>query len=123
MARRAGRARDREDLSSDVGATIQLLRGCTLMRATTLAAVVFASLAAAMALLQAPSDSDMFWQLASGDWTLDHGQILDRDLWSFTVNGTSYSVGAWLGQVVLALVYRGAGCLGIDILRALLVGI
>src|SRR5207247_1697759 len=97
--------------------------GCTLMRATTLAAVVLASLAAAMALLQAPSDSDMFWQLASGDWTLDHGQILDRDLWSFTVNGTSYSVGAWLGQVVLALVYRGAGWLGIDVLRALLVGV
>ena len=93
------------------------------MRATTLAAIVFASLAAAMALLQAPSDSDMFWQLASGDWTLDHGQILDRDLWSFTANGTQYSVGAWLGQVVLALVYRSSGWLGIDVLRALLVGV
>jgi hypothetical protein len=93
------------------------------MRATTLTAFVFASLAAAMALLQAPSDSDMFWQLSSGEWTLDHGQILDRDLWSFTVNGTGYSVGAWLGQVVLALVYRGAGWLGIDVLRAVLVGV
>ena len=94
-----------------------------MIRATTLTALVFASLAAAMALLLAPSDSDMFWQLASGDWTLDHGQILDRDLWSFTVNGTPYSVGAWLGQVALALVYRGGGWLGIEVLRALLVGV
>jgi hypothetical protein len=93
------------------------------MRGTTLAAVVFASLAAAMALLQAPSDSDMFWHLASGDWMLDHGQILDRDVWSFTANGMQYSVGEWLGQVVLALVYRGAGWVGIDVLRALLVGV
>ena len=93
------------------------------MRATTIAAVVFASLAAAMALLQAPSDSDMFWQLASGDWTLDHGQIVDRDLWSFTVSGTPYTVGAWLGQVVLALGYRSGGWLGIDVFRALCVGV
>ncbi|OLC56990.1 MAG: hypothetical protein AUH85_04490 [Chloroflexi bacterium 13_1_40CM_4_68_4] len=99
------------------------MRGGALMRGTTLAALVFASLAAAMALLQAPSDSDMFWQLASGDWMLDHGQILDRDVWSFTVSGTQYSVGAWLGQVVLALVYRSAGWVGIDVLRALFVGI
>jgi hypothetical protein len=93
------------------------------MRGTTLAAVVFASLAAAMALLQAPSDSDMFWHLASGDWMLDHGQILGRDVWSFTANGTQYSVGEWLGQVVLALVYRSAGWVGIDVVRALLVGV
>lgn len=93
------------------------------MRATTLTALVLASLAAAFALLQAPADSDMFWQLSSGEWMLDHGRLLDHDIWSFTRDGTPYSVGAWLGELVMAVAYRAAGWLGIDVLRALLVGI
>ena len=93
------------------------------MRATTLAALFFAALAAAIALLQAPSDSDLFWHLQTGEWTLDHGQVLDHDIWSFTREGTAYSVGSWLGDVVIALAYRAAGWLGIEALRAALVGI
>ena len=93
------------------------------MRATTLTALFLATLAAALALLQAPGDSDMFWQLSSGEWMLDHRALLDRDIWSFTRDGTAYSVGAWLGQVALALAYRAGGWLGIDVLRAALVGI
>ncbi|MEK7861972.1 MAG: hypothetical protein AAB295_01750 [Chloroflexota bacterium] len=92
------------------------------MRGTTFTAMMFAATAAAFALLQAPSDSDLFWHLQSGEWMLDHGQILDRDLWSFTRTGTSYTVGAWLGQVVLAVVYRMGDWVGIDLLRAALVG-
>ena len=94
-----------------------------MMRATTLAALFFAALAAALAMLQAPSDSDLFWHLSTGEWTLDHGQVLDRDIWSFTRDGTQYSVGSWLGDVILALVYRAGGWVGIDVLRALLVGV
>ena len=93
------------------------------MRATTITALFFAALAAALAMLQAPSDSDLFWHLSTGEWTLDHGQVLDRDIWSFTRDGTQYSVGSWLGDVVLALAYRAAGWVGIDVLRAVLVGI
>jgi hypothetical protein len=93
------------------------------IRATTLAALFFGALAAALALLQAPSDSDLFWHLSSGEWTLDHGQVLDRDIWSFTRDGTQYSIGAWLGDVIIALAYRAAGWVGIDMLRAVLVGI
>jgi len=93
------------------------------MRATTITALFFAALAAALAMLGAPSDSDLFWHLSTGEWTLDHGQVLDRDIWSFTRDGTQYSVGSWLGDVVLALAYRAAGWMGIDLLRALLVGI
>jgi hypothetical protein len=94
-----------------------------MIRATTLTALFFATLAAALAMLQSPSDSDLFWHLSTGEWTLDHGQVLDRDIWSFTRDGTQYSVGSWLGDVVLALAYRAAGWAGIDLLRALLVGI
>lgn len=93
-----------------------------MIRATTLAALVFAALAAGIAMLQAPADSDLFWHLSTGEWTLDNGRVLDRDIWSFTRTGTPYSVGSWLGDVVLALAYRAAGWIGIDALRALLVG-
>jgi hypothetical protein len=94
-----------------------------MIRSTTLTALFFAALAAALAMLQSPSDSDLFWHLSTGEWTLDHGQVLDHDIWSFTRDGTLYSVGSWLGDVVLALAYRAAGWAGIDVLRALLVGI
>ncbi len=93
------------------------------MRATTVTAIFFAAIAAALALLQAPADSDMFWQLTSGEWILDHRALLDHDIWSFTRDGSSYAVGAWLGQVALAAVYRAGGWLGVDVLRALLVGV
>ncbi len=86
-------------------------------------AILLGTLAAAFALLQAPGDSDLFWHLQQGEWTLDHGRILDRDLWSFTRADTPYNTGAWLGDVVMAVVYRAGGWVGLDVLRALLVGV
>lgn len=94
-----------------------------MIRATTLAALVFAAIAASLALLQSPNDSDLFWHLSTGEWILDHRQVLDRDIWSFTRDGNAYSVGTWLGDVIMALAYRAAGWVGIDVLRATLVGI
>jgi hypothetical protein len=93
------------------------------MRSTTLTAIFLAALAAALAMLQSPSDSDMFWRLSSGEWTLDHGSVLNTDIWSFTRAGTPYNVGAWLGDAVMALVHRAGGWLAIDALRAVLVGV
>ncbi|MDQ2951827.1 MAG: hypothetical protein M3R54_06150, partial [Chloroflexota bacterium] len=94
-----------------------------MIRATTLAAVVFGAIAASLAVLQSPNDSDLFWHLSTGEWILDHGQLLDHDIWSYTRDGTAYSVGSWLGDVIVALVYRGAGWVGLDVLRATLVGV
>lgn len=93
------------------------------MRSTLLTAVLFAAAAALLAALRAPSDSDMWWHLASGDWTLDHGRILDRDIYSFTRSGTPYDSAQWLGQVVLAIAHRAGGWVGIDLLRGALVGV
>ncbi|TMB95386.1 MAG: hypothetical protein E6J38_05735, partial [Chloroflexi bacterium] len=106
------------------------------MRATTLSAFLFAFLAAALAMLQAPADSDMFWHLEQGDWTISHGMVLTTDMWSFTRAGATYNTGAWLGDVVMSTAYgpqpvtgtfsgtdsSGLGWLGLDILRAVLVG-
>ena len=93
------------------------------MSASTLLATLLAAAFAAFAASFPASDSDLFWHLQSGDWMLDHGALLERDVFSFTRAGSPYSVGQWLGQILLALAFRGLGWAGIDLLRAALVGI
>jgi len=93
------------------------------MKGSTLAAALFAFIAAGFALLTPVSDPDLFWHLASGDWMLDHARLLDRDVFSFTRTGVAYHTGEWLGEIVLALAYRAGGWLGLELLRAACVGI
>ena len=63
----------------------------------------------------------MYWHLASGKWMLEHGALLRADVFSSTVSGQPYSVGEWLGQIVLYLSYLAGGWTGLVILRGLLV--
>ena len=69
------------------------------------------------------SDPDTYWHLASGQWMIDHRAILRSDLFSSTVPGQPYSVGEWLGEVVLAQVYSVAGWTGLAIFSAAMVAI
>ena len=93
------------------------------MRATHVLAAVFASAAATLAVTEPARDPDLFWHLATGSWMLDHGRLLDRDVFSFTRVGTPYSAGQWLGQVALELAFRAGGWVGIELLRAALIGV
>ena len=68
-------------------------------------------------------DPDTYWHLASGQWMLDHREILRVDIFSSTVSGQPYSVGEWLGQIVLTLVFNAGGWAGLAIFRAVLVAI
>ena len=68
-------------------------------------------------------DPDTYWHLASGQWMLDHREILRTDIFSSTVSGQPYSVGEWLGAIVLTLVFNAGGWAGLAIFRALLVAI
>jgi hypothetical protein len=87
-------------------------------------APLFVALAAfAIALATPPGDPDTYWHLASGKWMLDHGQLLRTDVFSSTVSGQPYSVGEWLGQIVLYVAYLAGGWTGLVILRGLLVGV
>jgi hypothetical protein len=87
-------------------------------------APLFVALAAfALAVVTSPGDPDTYWHLASGKWMLDHGQLLRTDVFSSTVSGQPYSVGEWLGQIVLYVAYLAGGWTGLVILRGLLVGV
>lgn len=68
-------------------------------------------------------DPDTYWHLASGQWMLDHHALLKNDIFSSTVPGQPYSVGEWLGEVVLALAFGAGQWVGLAILRAVLVAI
>jgi hypothetical protein len=87
-------------------------------------APLFVALAAfALALATPPGDPDTYWHLASGKWMVDHGTLLRADVFSSTVNGQPYSVGEWLGQIVLYVAYLGGGWTGLVVLRGLLVAV
>jgi hypothetical protein len=87
------------------------------------APLLVAGLAFALAAGRSPSDPDMYWHLASGKWMLDHGAILRNDVFSSTVNGQAYSVGEWLGEIVLYLAYAAGGWTGLVLLRSALVAV
>ena len=82
-----------------------------------------AAAAFALAVGLPASDPDTYWHLASGQWMIDHRAILRTDVFSSTVAGAPYSVGEWLGQVVLAQVFAIAGWMGLAIFAAAMVAI
>ncbi|MFN3585055.1 hypothetical protein [Phenylobacterium sp.] len=79
------------------------------------ALVVFAILAFHPALL---NDGDTYWHLAAGGWMLDHGRLLDRDVFSATVTGQPWIPLEWLSEVAMAGAYRLGGWTGVILLFA-----
>ena len=90
---------------------------------TRLTPILVALAALAVAIARAPSDPDMYWHLASGKWMVEHAAILRTDVFSSTVTGQPYSVGEWLGEIVLYSAYAIGGWAGIVLLRGVLVAV
>ena len=69
------------------------------------------------------TDSDTYWQLATGRWMLDHREFLRQDIFSSTVSGAHFGIGEWLGQIVFAASFAAAGWAGVAVLRATLIAV
>jgi len=93
------------------------------MTASRLAPLYVAAAAFAIAVSLPGGDPDTYWHLASGKWMVEHGQLLRADVFSSTVNGAPYSVGEWLGELVIYGAYLLGGWAGIALLRATLIGV
>src|SRR2546430_11434698 len=64
------------------------------------------------------SDSDTYWQIAVGQWILDHHALPRVDIYSFTRIGEPWTSSSWLAQVLFATSYRLAGWAGPVVLAA-----
>jgi hypothetical protein len=58
------------------------------------------------------SDSDTYWQIATGQWIIDHGALPRSDTYSFTKSGDYWISSSWLAQVLFAGAYRVFGWSG-----------
>lgn len=63
-------------------------------------------------------DSDTFWQIAAGQWILDHHAFPSVDIYSFTKAGAPWISTSWLAQVLYAESYALCGWAGPVILAA-----
>jgi tetratricopeptide (TPR) repeat protein len=66
-------------------------------------------------------DTDTFYHLASGRFMIQHGQILDREIFSFTIPGRPWTNHSWLFQYTLARLHELGGFLALIAFRASLV--
>ena len=86
--------------------------------------VVAALLAATFAVsLQKVWDPDIFWHLACGNWMLDHGRVLDRNLFGIPDPGnpTDHWVNVhWLYQLLMAGANRAGGFELLSLLSAVM---
>jgi hypothetical protein len=57
-------------------------------------------------------DPDTMWQVAIGQWILDHGAVPTTDVYSFTMRGQPWISTQWLAQVAYAEAYAVAGWTG-----------
>ena len=64
------------------------------------------------------NDSDTLWQIAVGQWILDHHAMPRVDIYSFTKAGEPWTSSSWLSQVLYATSYNLAGWTGPVVLAA-----
>jgi hypothetical protein len=64
------------------------------------------------------NDPDTYWQIAIGQWILDHRAVPRTDIYSFTMFGQPWISTQWLAQVLLAASYAIAGWAGPVVLAA-----
>ena len=76
------------------------------------AAIAFALCIAHLALLPL-ANGDMYWQVRAGEILLGQRRFLDHDIFSYTVAGAPWNNHEWLFEVLLALLYRACGWLGL----------
>lgn len=81
-------------------------------------AVAAGAVFAAVSARSAPSDTDLFWHLATARWVVEHGELARVDTFSSTAAGAPLAQQQWLGQLALWAAYATGSWWGIVALRA-----
>lgn len=64
-------------------------------------------------------EPDIWWQLLSGRWMLEHGEVTRTDMFSYTMEGTKWINVKWLYEVLIAGMERSMGPQAVMFLQAL----
>ncbi|MCB0695747.1 MAG: tetratricopeptide repeat protein [Chitinophagaceae bacterium] len=65
-------------------------------------------------------EPDMWWQLLTGRWMLEHGEVTHTDMFSYTMEGTKWVNVKWLYEVLAAFLEKGLGPHGVMLLQAIM---
>lgn len=68
-------------------------------------------------------DPDTYWQIAIGQWMVDHRAVPWTDTYSFTMQGQPWMSTQWLAQVIFSQVYAWLGWAGPVALSALAIAL
>jgi hypothetical protein len=60
-------------------------------------------------LVRRGGDPDIFWHLVTGQWMVDHHQIVSRDLFTFTVTGKQWVDPEYTTEIIAYLVFKLGG--------------
>jgi hypothetical protein len=60
-------------------------------------------------LVRRGGDPDIFWHLVTGQWMVDHHQIVSQDLFTFTVAGKQWIDPEYTTEIIAYLVYKVGG--------------
>jgi len=60
-------------------------------------------------LVRRGGDPDIFWHLITGQWMVDHHQVVSKDLFTFTVSGTRWIDPEYTTEIIAYLVYKVGG--------------
>ena len=67
------------------------------------------------------TNTSIGWHLASGQWMLDHHEVLDHDVFSFTSGGAEWIDHEWLFQLLVAILFDFGGAPLLVVMRMLIV--
>src|SRR3979490_337258 len=59
-------------------------------------------------------DPDFWWHLRIGRWMVDHAKLPSTDIFTFTVPGHVWTDHEYLTEILMWLVYRAAGTVGLS---------
>lgn len=64
-------------------------------------------------------EPDMWWQLLTGRWMLENGEVTKTDMFSYTMEGTKWVNVKWLYEVLVAFMEKGLGPHAVMLLQSL----
>jgi hypothetical protein len=67
------------------------------------------------------TNTSVGWHLASGRWMLEHHEVLDHDVFSFTSDGAEWVDHEWLFQIISAALFDLGGAPALVVMRMLII--